>query len=121
MASGSPASRSQMTFAMKRSIPSHDTAVVGASLVGPLLSVTMAARERASVRWRTAALVLGAALLGMPVGLLVLRSAPERALTALIAIVVLACALLVWLDLRGGTRGRTVGGVGLLSGGLSTA
>jgi hypothetical protein len=97
------------------------TAVVGVSLVGPLLSVTMAARERASVRWRTAALALGAALLGMPVGLLVLRSAPERALSALIAVVVLACTLLVWLDLRVGTGVRTVGMVGLLSGVLSTS
>jgi hypothetical protein len=97
------------------------TAVVGASLVGPLLSVTIAARERASVRWRTAALVFGAALLGMPFGLLVLRSAPERALTALIAVVVLACTLLVWLDLRLGTGVRTVGMVGLVSGVLSTA
>lgn len=97
------------------------TAVVALALVSPLLTVTMVARERASVRWRTATLLLGAALLGMPLGLLVLRSAPERMLTALIAVVALACTLLVWRGLRLGTGIRTVGMVGVLTGVLSTA
>lgn len=97
------------------------SAVVGLALVSPLLTVSMVARERASVRWRTAALLLGAALLGMPFGLLVLRSAPDRTLTALIAVVALACTLLVWRDLRLGTGPGTVGVVGVLTGVLSTA
>ncbi len=97
------------------------SAVVGASLVSILLTVTMTARERACVRWRTALLLLGASLLGMPVGLLVLRGAPERALTALIAVVALACTVLVWRGLRLGTGFRTVGVVGVLTGVLSTA
>jgi uncharacterized protein len=97
------------------------SAVVGVSLVSPLLTVAMTVRERASVRWRTTALLLGAALLGIPLGLLLLRGAPERVLTALIAVVALACTLLVWRGLRLGGGIPTVGVVGVLTGVLSTS
>jgi uncharacterized membrane protein YfcA len=97
------------------------TAVVGAALVSPLITVSTAVRERAHVRWRTAAAIVAAALLGMPFGLLVLRGAPERALTALIGVVALACTLIVWRGLRIGTSVAMVGMVGVLSGALGTA
>jgi len=97
------------------------TAVVGAALVSQLITVTMAARERSHVRWRTAVAIVGAALLGMPFGLLVLRGAPERALTALIAVVAFACTLIVWRGARIGTGIATVGMVGVLTGALGAA
>jgi uncharacterized membrane protein YfcA len=97
------------------------TAVVACSLTGIGLTLTAVVRERAHARWRTAGMLLGAAVLGMPVGLLVLWAAPERALTALIAVVVLGCTLLVWRDLRIGTGAATVGVIGVLSGVLATA
>jgi uncharacterized membrane protein YfcA len=102
-------------------VTSPRTAVVGTSLAAPLLTLATAMRDRGHVRWRTAALLVGASALGMPAGLLVLKAAPERALTALIGLVALACTLLVWrgLRLRGGTG--TVGAVGVLSGVLSTS
>src|ERR671931_1645891 len=80
------------------------TAVVGTSLAGPLLALATAVRDRGHVRWRTVALLVGATVLGMPVGILVLATTPQRALTALIGLVALACTLLVWrgLRLRGG-------------------
>ena len=97
------------------------TAVVGTSLAGPLLALATAVHDRGHVRWRTVALLVGATVLGMPVGILVLATTPQRALTALIGLVALACTLLVWrgLRLRGGAG--TVGAVGVLSGVLSTS
>lgn len=97
------------------------TAVVACSLTGIVLTLTAAVRERAHARWRTAVALLGAALLGMPFGLVVLWAAPDRVLTALIAVVVLGCTLLVWRGPRIGTGPATVGVVGLLSGVLATA
>jgi uncharacterized membrane protein YfcA len=97
------------------------TAVVGAALLSPLITVTMAVRERTHVRWRTALAIVGAALLGMPFGLLVLSGAPERVLTALIAVVALGCTLIVWRGIRIGTGITTVGVVGVLTGALGTA
>jgi uncharacterized membrane protein YfcA len=97
------------------------TAVVGAALVSPLITVTMAIRERTYVRWRTAVAIVGASLLGMPFGLLVLRGAPERSLTALIAVVALGCTLIVWRGIRIGTGVTTVGVVGVLTGALGAA
>jgi hypothetical protein len=97
------------------------TAVVGAALVSQLITVTMAARERTHVRWRTAVAIVGAALLGMPFGLLVLRGAPERVLTALIAVVAFACTLIVWRGTRIGTGIATVGVIGVLTGALGAA
>jgi uncharacterized membrane protein YfcA len=97
------------------------TAVVGAALVSPLITVSTTVRERTHVRWRTAVAIVGAALLGMPFGLLVLRGAPERVLTALIALVAFACTLIVWRGMRIGTGVAAVGVVGLLTGALGAA
>jgi uncharacterized protein len=98
------------------------TAVVAAGLAGLGATGLALVRERAHVQWRTTGWLLGCASAGLPVGLIVLRLAPERILTALIAVCVLACTLLVW------RRGRlrrpgpvTVGAVGVLVGVLSTS
>jgi uncharacterized membrane protein YfcA len=71
------------------------TAVVGVGIAGLLLTAIGAVRERGHVRWRAAALVMATALVGMPVGLLVLTVASDTVLTVVIAVVVLGCTLLV--------------------------
>ncbi|WP_157756875.1 sulfite exporter TauE/SafE family protein [Plantactinospora sp. KBS50] len=97
------------------------TAVVVASVTGVGLTVTSAARERAHARWRTALLLTSAAVLGMPVGLLVLTLAPARLLTVLIAVVVLGCTVLVWRRVRFRTGPAVVAAVGVFSGVLATS
>jgi hypothetical protein len=97
------------------------TAVVASAVAALALTATAAVRERDHAQWRTAVGLLAAAVLGMPVGLLVLRTAPERLLTALIGAAVVACALLVWRGLRVPSSRPAVIGVGLLTGVLSTS
>lgn len=97
------------------------TAIVTVSLIGMVLTVMIALRERAHVRWRPVAGLLAATALGMPVGLLVLAVAPERVLGGLIAIVVLGCTAMVWRGVRLGTGRGTVAGAGLVAGVLATA
>ncbi|HEY3007949.1 MAG TPA: sulfite exporter TauE/SafE family protein [Micromonosporaceae bacterium] len=97
------------------------TAIVTVSLIGLVLTVMIALRERAHVRWRPVAGLLAATALGMPVGLLVLAVAPERMLGILIAIVVLACTAMVWRGVRVGTGPAAVAGAGLVAGVLATA
>lgn len=97
------------------------TAVVGIGIAGLAMTVTVAVRERDHARWRTAGLLLAAAVVGMPVGLLVLRAAPERVLTAMIGAAVLGCAVLIWRGLRISTSHATAVGVGVLAGVLSTS
>jgi hypothetical protein len=97
------------------------TAVVGAALASMLSTTGLTVRERAHVRWRVAGWLLLAAVLGMPVGLAILRYTPDRTLTIVIALSVLACTLLVWRRVRLRTGPFAVGVVGALSGVLSTA
>jgi hypothetical protein len=97
------------------------TAIVATSLVSLMLTVGTTVRERAYVRWRTAGGLLAAAALGLPVGLLVLCTASERVLSVLLAVVVLGCTALVWLEVRLGAGPLVVAGVGLVSGFLTTA
>jgi Sulfite exporter TauE/SafE. len=97
------------------------TAVIVASLASLGLNLTAVAQERAHVRWRTANLLTASAVVGMPVGLLILVFAPERLLTALIAAVVLGCTLLVWREARFRTGAGAVGAVGVLVGILTTS
>ncbi|MEH1011554.1 sulfite exporter TauE/SafE family protein [Micromonospora sp. CPCC 206060] len=97
------------------------TAVVATSLASLALTLITMAREWRYVRWRTAGLLTGTAVLGMPVGLLILVVTPDRLLTALIAVVVLGCAMLVWSGVRMRTGRPAVGAVGVLVGVLTTA
>jgi hypothetical protein len=98
------------------------TAVVAVGLAGLVMSLTIAARERAHVHWRTAWLLLATAVVGLPLGLLVLRLAPERLLTALIGVSVLGCTVLVWRNVRLPDPGPTaVAAIGVLVGALSTS
>jgi uncharacterized protein len=96
-------------------------AVVVSALTGVGLTVTAAIRERAHARWRVAAALTATALLGLPAGLLVLALAPERLLSALIAVVVLGCAALVWSRARIRTGRIGLGAIGVLVGVLTAA
>ncbi|HEY8473249.1 MAG TPA: sulfite exporter TauE/SafE family protein [Natronosporangium sp.] len=97
------------------------TAVVASGIAGLSMTVMAAIRERDHARWRVAGALLAAAALGMPVGLLVLRAAPERTLTALIGVAVVGCALPIWRGLRLPSNRPAVFGVGLVAGVLSTS
>jgi uncharacterized membrane protein YfcA len=97
------------------------TAVVGAGLASLLLTLALALRERAFVRWRVTGWLLAVSLVGMPVGLVILRYLPDRWLTALIAATALTCTLLVWRRVRLSTGPVLVSWVGVVTGVLTTA
>ncbi|MGR6321137.1 sulfite exporter TauE/SafE family protein [Micromonospora soli] len=96
-------------------------AVVVSALTGIGVTLIAAVRERAYARWRVALALTGSAVLGLPVGLLVLAYAPERVLRALIAVVVLGCVALVWSGARFRTGRVGLGSVGVLVGVLTAA
>jgi uncharacterized membrane protein YfcA len=96
-------------------------AVVAGAVAGLAITVVAAVRERDHARWRMAGLLLAAAVLGVPIGLLVLRAAPDRLLTALIGTAVVACALLIWRGLRIPHNRPAILGAGVLTGVLSTS
>ena len=98
------------------------TAVVGGGLAGIVVCVGVAVRERAHTQWRTAGVLVAAAIAGMPFGLLLLRTAPERLLTVLIAVSALGCTLMVWRQVRLVNPGwLAICGIGLAAGALSTS
>ncbi|MFE9690054.1 sulfite exporter TauE/SafE family protein [Micromonospora sp. NPDC005806] len=97
------------------------SAVVVSALTGIGLTLIAAVRERGYARWRVALALTGSALLGLPVGLLVLAHAPERLLRGLIAVMVLGCVALVWSGARIRTGRVGLGVVGVLVGVLTAA
>ncbi|MCW3844785.1 sulfite exporter TauE/SafE family protein [Micromonospora yasonensis] len=97
------------------------SAVVVSALTSIGATLNAAVRERAFVRWRVALALIGTGLLGLPAGLLVLAHAPERLLSAVIAVVVLGCVALVWSGARIRTGPVGLGVVGVLVGTLTAA
>jgi uncharacterized membrane protein YfcA len=97
------------------------TAVVASALAALAMSATVTVRERGHADWRTAGLLVAAAMLGLPIGLLVLQVAPEWLLAALIGAAVVICALLVWRGLRVPSSRPVLVGTGVLVGVLSTS
>ena len=75
-------------------------AVVGLTMIGLVLVAQLALRGRGHVERPTVAAVSVPAIVGMPIGLLVLVRADDRALTAAIAIAVIAFSLLLWRGAR---------------------
>lgn len=73
----------------------------------------MAIRERAHVQWRSASVVAGTSVFGIPVGLYVLATFAERPLTIIIAFVVLAFTifLAVGRQITRSTRNEVAVGV----------
>lgn len=96
-------------------------AVVGLTIVGPVLTTQLWLRDRGSVDRGAVGAITIAALVGMPLGILVLTRADERTLTVLIAIAVIAFALLLWRGLRVPDRPATDAVAGLTSGVLATS
>jgi len=98
----------------------HD-AVVGLTMIGIVLVSQLTLRSRGHVEWPVVLVVTAPAILGMPFGLLVLERADERTLTAIIAIVVIAFAILLWRGLRVPPNRITHGIAGFVAGVLSTS
>ncbi len=96
-------------------------AVVGLTMIGIVLVAQLALRSRGHVERPVVLVVTAAAILGMPLGLLVLERADDRTLTAIIAVVVIAFALLLWRGLRLPPTRVTDGVAGFVAGILSTS
>ena len=96
-------------------------AVVGLTMVGIVLVAQLALRSRGHVERSVVLVVTAAAILGMPIGLLVLDRANDRTLTAIIAVVVIGFAVLLWRGLRLPPNPITDGVAGFVAGTLSTS
>jgi uncharacterized membrane protein YfcA len=96
-------------------------AVVGLTIVGPLLTTQLWLRDRGSVRRSAVAGITAAAFVGMPLGILVLTQTGERTLTMLIAVAVIAFGLLLWRGIEVPDRPATDAVAGLTSGVLATS
>jgi uncharacterized membrane protein YfcA len=96
-------------------------AVVGLTMIGIVLVAQLSLRSRGHVEWPVVLVVTAAAILGMPFGLLVLERADDRTLTAIIAVVVIAFAILLWRGLRLLPNRVTDGIAGFVAGILSTS
>jgi uncharacterized membrane protein YfcA len=96
-------------------------AVVAGSLASLALTIGVAVREHAHVRWRTTWILLGFAALGLPLGFWLLTAAPERVLTLIVGVCVFGSTFLVWRrpSIPGGPV--AIGVVGLLVGVLTTS
>jgi hypothetical protein len=89
--------------------------------IGVPLVIANAWRWRAHLRGRTAVLLVGTALIGMPLGALFLRSADERLLTATVGVVVLMMTVAIWRGLRVPPGRTTLTAAGVLSGALAAS
>jgi uncharacterized membrane protein YfcA len=98
-----------------------DIAVVIGSIASLAMSVVTAARDRAHVQWRTAAVIVAVAIVAMPLGLYLLVALPASALTALVGVTVLVSTFLVWRRPALPAGRGTLVCIGLLVGLLTTA
>ena len=78
-------------------------------------------RWRADLQVRPMVMVVGASLVGMPAGALILARAPDRALTFAIGFVVLVLTAWLWRGLRLPPGPRTEIVAGIASGALATS
>ena len=96
-------------------------AVVGLAMVGLVLVAQLSLRGRGHVDRPTVVVVTAAAIVGMPLGLLVLTRADDRALTVAIAIAVITFSLLLWRGARLPAGRGTDVAAGFTAGILSTS
>jgi len=96
-------------------------AIVGLTMVGLLLVAQLSLRGRGHVDRPTVLVMTVAAILGMPLGLLVLTQVEERVLTLLIAAAVILFAVLLWRGLRLPRHRGTDAVAGFAAGILSTS
>ncbi|MBD0838264.1 MULTISPECIES: sulfite exporter TauE/SafE family protein [unclassified Streptomyces] len=80
------------------------TAVVVAAIMAAPLSLWIAVKDWRHVDRRITAVALAAGLAGVPFGVWLLHALPPRALSLVIAVVVLLCTVMVWrrFTVRGG-------------------
>jgi uncharacterized protein len=96
-------------------------AVVAVTAIGVPMTLWNTIRWRADLQARPMVMVVGASLVGMPVGALILAHAPDRALTFAIGIVVLVLTAWLWRGLRLPPGPRTEISAGIASGALATS
>ncbi|GAA2354124.1 hypothetical protein Cme02nite_46910 [Catellatospora methionotrophica] len=96
-------------------------AVIAATIVSMGLNSANAYHHRTHIDLGATRRLLLWALPGLPLGVLALRLLPSGALVAVIALVTLACTVVVWRGWRIAPGGWTLRGAGLLSGVLTTA
>ena len=96
-------------------------AVVAVTAIGIPMTLWNTIRWRAHLRVGPMATVVGASLIGMPVGALILARAPDRALTLAIGIVVLGLTVWLWRGLHLPPGPRTEVAAGIASGALATS
>ncbi|NJC64506.1 sulfite exporter TauE/SafE family protein [Planosporangium flavigriseum] len=95
-------------------------AVVATALPALLLASITVARDRTHVRWRTVGVLLTTLVVGMPIGLLLLRVLSERALSVVVALAVTSCAALAWRTPRLPRGFAPIAAAGLAAGVLAT-
>ena len=96
-------------------------AVVGLTMVSIVLVVLLSLRSRGHVDGSIVVTITSAAIVGMPIGLLILQRADDRTLTAVIASVVIVFAVLLWRGLRLPRSRATDAVAGFVAGTLSTS
>jgi uncharacterized membrane protein YfcA len=96
-------------------------AVVGLTMIGVLLVAQISLRGRGHVDRPTVGVVTVSAIVGMPLGLLVLVRADDRVLTFAIAIAVIGFSLLLWRGARFPAGRGTDATAGFTAGILSTS
>ena len=96
-------------------------AVVGLTMVGLVLVAQVAIRGRGHVDGSIVLLMSAAAIVGMPLGLLVLTRADDRVLTVAIAVAVIVFSVLLWRGLRLPVGRGTDATAGFTAGVLSTS
>jgi uncharacterized protein len=96
-------------------------AVVGLTMIGLVLVAQLSLRGRGHVDRPTVGVVTAAAIVGMPLGLVVLVLADDRVLTVVIAIAVIAFSLLLWRGFHVPVGRGTDAAAGFTAGVLSTS
>ncbi|MEX0984383.1 MAG: sulfite exporter TauE/SafE family protein [Actinomycetota bacterium] len=96
-------------------------AVATMTAIGVPLVVFNAWRWRHAVERRIAARLILTALVGVPLGVLVLRAADERVLTAIVGVLVLVFTAAIWRGIQVPAGRRTLASAGVLSGALATS
>ncbi|TMK59682.1 MAG: sulfite exporter TauE/SafE family protein [Actinobacteria bacterium] len=96
-------------------------AVVAVTAIGVPMTLWNTIRWRVHLRVGAMGTVVGASLIGMPVGALILTRAPDRVLTFAIGIVVLGLTAWLWRGLQLPAGPRTEVAAGIASGALATS
>ena len=96
-------------------------AVIGLTMVGLVLVAQVAIRGRGHVDGSIVLLMSAAAIVGMPLGLLVLTRTDDRVLTVAIAVAVIVFSVLLWHGLRLPVVRGTDAAAGFTAGVLSTS